>query len=327
MHKIRRILVAIKDPDAMVLPAFSKAVQLARAFGASLEIYHAIATPVYTSFELTEQSLREMTESRIASCRWRLATLAAGAREQQLQVNTTVDWDFPPHEAIVRRAHLCHADLIVAECHEGRRLAPWLVHLTDWELLRTSHVPVLLVRSKQPYEHPIVLAAVDPTHTHAKPANLDTEILAAGARFTRALSGSLHALHAYFPVPLDVPTSALRSDASAARLYKEVRSRARAAFDRTMRQARIPRARRHLVDSNPVDAIPDTAREVGADLVVMGAVSRSGLKRVFIGNTAERTLGAIHCDVLVVKPPRFAPHVAPVARGVRLVPPHIPFAY
>ena len=39
------------------------------------------------------------------------------------------------------------ADFIVAECHAGRRLAPWLLHLTDWELLRTSPVPVLLVKS------------------------------------------------------------------------------------------------------------------------------------------------------------------------------------
>jgi universal stress protein E len=59
----------------------------------------------------------------------------------------------------------------------------------------------------------------------------------------------------------------------------------------------------------------------------MGAVSRSGLKRVFIGNTAERALGAIHCDVLVVKPPKFESHVARKTSGVRLVTPHIPFAY
>jgi hypothetical protein len=58
----------------------------------------------------------------------------------------------------------------------------------------------------------------------------------------------------------------------------------------------------------------------------MGAVSRSGLKRIFIGNTAERTLGAIHCDVLVVKPQRFASRIAQDARGVRLVTPQILFS-
>jgi nucleotide-binding universal stress UspA family protein len=31
-------------------------------------------------------------------------------------------------------------------------------------------------------------------------------------------------------------------------------------------------------------------------------MSRSGLKRIFIGNTAERVLDGLQCDVLVVKP-------------------------
>ena len=34
----------------------------------------------------------------------------------------------------------------------------------------------------------------------------------------------------------------------------------------------------------------------------MGAVSRAGLKRIFIGSTAEHVLDSLHCDVLVVKP-------------------------
>jgi universal stress protein E len=55
-----------------------------------------------------------------------------------------------------------------------------------------------------------------------------------------------------------------------------------------------------------VNAIPRLARQLGCDLVVMGALSRSGLKRIFIGNTAERILDSLDCDVLVVKPPGFA---------------------
>jgi universal stress protein E len=52
----------------------------------------------------------------------------------------------------------------------------------------------------------------------------------------------------------------------------------------------------------------------------MGAVSRSGLKRVFIGNTAERVLDALPCDVLVVKPAHFASRVERRSRGMRVVP-------
>ena len=53
----------------------------------------------------------------------------------------------------------------------------------------------------------------------------------------------------------------------------------------------------------------------------MGAVSRSGLKRVFIGNTAERVLNDLPCDVLVVKPAHFAKRVPDKVRGMRVVAP------
>jgi universal stress protein E len=53
----------------------------------------------------------------------------------------------------------------------------------------------------------------------------------------------------------------------------------------------------------------------------MGAVSRSALQRVFIGNTAERVLDALACDVLVVKPRGTKTRVAAEERGMRVVAP------
>ena len=47
MQAIRRILVAIKDPQARSLPAVAKAAQLARALGAEMELFHAIDAPLY----------------------------------------------------------------------------------------------------------------------------------------------------------------------------------------------------------------------------------------------------------------------------------------
>ena len=53
----------------------------------------------------------------------------------------------------------------------------------------------------------------------------------------------------------------------------------------------------------------------------MGALSRSGLQRLIIGNTAERVLGALECDVLVIKPQTFATRVALEPRGIRVTTP------
>jgi universal stress protein E len=50
----------------------------------------------------------------------------------------------------------------------------------------------------------------------------------------------------------------------------------------------------------------------------MGAVSRSGLKRFFIGNTAERVLDLLTCDILIVKPAHFTSRVRRERRGVRV---------
>jgi len=50
------------------------------------------------------------------------------------------------------------------------------------------------------------------------------------------------------------------------------------------------------------DSLPALVEEIDAAVVVMGAISRSGIDRVFVGSTAERLLDELVCDVLVVKP-------------------------
>ena len=50
----------------------------------------------------------------------------------------------------------------------------------------------------------------------------------------------------------------------------------------------------------------------------MGAVSRSGLKGFLIGNTAERMLDRLGCDILIVKPDDFRKPVSDTPRGVQV---------
>ncbi|HKZ74881.1 MAG TPA: universal stress protein [Steroidobacteraceae bacterium] len=320
MRAVRRILVAVKDPESRSLPAVAKAAQLARAFGARLELFHGITTPLYAdAFAYSGRSITEVERGTRARLLSQLQAVAARLQRHGIEVDVSADWDFPAYEAVVRRATRIKADLIVAGRHAGRRLAPWLLHLADWELLRLSPVPVLLVKSPRAYRRPVVLAALDPSHAFSKPASLDQEILRAGRMVTEALHGTLHAMHACVPMPAGgVPAEAMTARI-AGRIEAEALARATTAFERSLRQMKLPAARRHLILRNPVDAIQRTAREVGSAIVVMGAVSRSGLKRVFIGNTAERVLDQLTCDVLVVKPARFVSRVSRARRGVRFV--------
>jgi universal stress protein E len=315
MRPIRRILVAIKDPRARSSRAVKKAVQLAHALGARLELFHAIDTPIFADL-IAGNRARQFQSQWSRQQQQRLERAAAPVRREGLKVTTAVEWDYPIYESIVRRAARIGADLIVAERHGGRHLFPSLLQLTDWELLRLSPVPVLLVKTSRPYRRPVVLAAVDPLHAFAKPAGLDNEILLLGAALSRALRGKLHAVHACAPpMPLGTLPSA---DAG----YAETQvDRARTAFDQALRSSGIPRARRHFVNRTPVDAIQNVARRAHTAIVVTGAISRSGLKRVFIGNTAEQLLDRLPCDLLIVKPRRFVNRVPRARRGVRVVAP------
>lgn len=313
MRPIRRILIAVKDPTAKSLPAVDKGAQLARALGAHVELFHAISTPLYIDAYSPEISVRQIERLTRQEYVDLLEKIADPLRAQGLQVNVSATWDFPIYEAIVRHATRDDADLIVAERHAKPHVMPGLLKLTDWELLRTSTIPVLLVKTKEAYRRPIVLAAVDPEHSFSKPETLDHEIVAVAKGIAHALRGSLHAVNAYTPLP---PTRPL-SDAALHRLSASTRRIAKGRFEPIARAARIPKNQCHLVGRPPIDAIQQTARKTHSSIVVMGAIARSGVRRFFFGNTAEALLDSLDCDMLIVKPPGFAARVHKRIRGVK----------
>jgi universal stress protein E len=325
MSAIRRILFAVRDPDAARQPGISKAIRIAESLGASLELFHALSTPVSLEIQPNKHhTLEDVRRNTIEHAKGRLGTFVAAARRRQVSLTCTVAWDYPPHEAIVRRAAQIGADLIVAECHKGARTRAWLIHLTDWELLRASSLPVLLLKNGTPYRRPVILAAVDPAHRHAKPTGLDTRIVESAKQIGDALQGKLQVMHANHPSLLGVGQASANAS-SLTLTYEDLRKQGRAEFQRFAEAHSIERARAHFIEGDPATAIPRSARKLGASLVVMGAVSRTGVKRVFIGNTAERVLSALPCDVLVVKPDGFDSHIAAEPTGMRMTMPP-PFA-
>ncbi len=320
MSPIRRILVAVKDPWARSHPAIEKAAQLARALGARLQLFHALSSPLYIDVaEFQGLTLSQLEHAEHARAAARLQALAKRLEKAGVRVGSTVEWDFPPHEAVIRAARRFGADLIVADRHATQHHLAWALRFTDFELLRLAPVPVLLVKTPQAYDHPSILAAVDPTHAYSKPLQLDREILSCASRLTHALRGSLHAVFAYDPLPAAAVESAWALAGATEELAAEAQARARKALARVLNGAAVPESRRHVAPRHPLDAIKDTAEEVACNIVVMGAISRSGFKRLVLGNTAERVLDELSCDVLVVKPKRFASRVSRVRRGPQLM--------
>jgi universal stress protein E len=322
MQPIRRILVAVKNPAARALPAVNKAAQIAKGLGAQLTLFHDIATPLYAeALQGRDVDLKSWQREVQTARREQLEKIAARVRKHDIDVDVAADWDFPPYEAIIRKAQRISADLLVVENHHGtgRHPARWLLAYTDWELLRLCPIPVLLVKNRRLYHRPRVMAAIDPSHAHAKPTNLDRQILRAGAQLVHALRGELHALHALLP---PVPVAPAMPDGPLIDLATErdeLTEIARRNLARAVDGFDVKRSHCHLVEGRPNEVIPDTAKRERCAILAMGVVSRSGLKRFFIGNTAEFVMDAVTADILVVKPANFESRVPRTGRGVQII--------
>jgi universal stress protein E len=304
MRNVRRILVAVKYPGAAALPGVVKAAQLAQALSAELILFHVIHAPICLGTDSACMPDRQGDlDGRVRDgAEESLRQVAQLLRGRGLVVSISVRAGYPADEAILREAERMEADWIVAEAHPRGHHAASLLHLTDWELLRRSPVPVLLVKSPAPYQRPKVLVALDPDHCFGKPPALDAEILAVGSAVCAALGGELHAVHAYAPIPPSVAAKGVSSAQAVAQVQRQTEAWAAQKLAHAVRAADIATANQHVVGRHVPDAIEQVAAECDSAIVVLGAVARTGLKRALIGNTAERVLDRLAGDILLVKP-------------------------
>ena len=303
---IRQVLVAVGDPSVRTSAALAKAAMLANKTGAQVTLFHSLYSPYVAGEQFySPDALEKDIEGAVNARKAQLAKLARQLEKDGGGVRVRVRWDYPVYESIVREVMRERIDLVVAESHRHTRVARVVLSNTDWQLIRLCPCPVLFVKTATPYDRLRVLAAVDPLHAHAKPGALDSAILQAGRDLAEAFNGRLHAVHSYMlatpftsgvlmePVPLPVNV--------AEQHLAEVKQ----AFEKLVEPFGLGPRRTHLRAGNAGEEIPEVAEEIDAAVVVMGAVSRSGLKRLFIGSTAERVIDHLKCDVLVLKPEGF----------------------
>jgi universal stress protein E len=302
--KFTRIFVAIANPWAGITNAIRRASALAHKTGASIELFHAI--PSIVSAGMAHADAEHFTRMEAQESRRRLERTANRLRREEIIVNTYVQTGYPIHEAILRQVRLTKAQLVIIEARKHNVFARLLLTQTDFELIRGCPVPLLIVKGRAAWRSPRILAALDPFHTNDKSSALDAEIVDAARAMADVVRGSVHAVHVYRPLDLSllgVPIGPVLTDPVAAQ-EKAYKTAVRRRFVEAVGSYEIAKGKTHLVCGDPAAEIPALARSIRAGLVVMGATSRSGLKRIFIGNTAEHVLDSLKCDVLVVRSPK-----------------------
>jgi universal stress protein E len=311
------IMVVVTNPFAREQLAASKAAAAARRCGARVVLFNTFMIPQPVA-DVAMGSQEAIIESAIRQRRAALRAIASGLR---LPRNTEcmVRWDYPIDEAIVRQVRKTRPDLLVSESHRHGRLARLVLANTDWLLIRDCPCALWFVRAKTLPRSPRLLVAVDPRHAHAKPARLDDRLLQAAQAFAQQLGGRIGVVHAYERFENVVP-GVLRRPLRRQQPSQEAR---RFVADTTDLVTKLATKHHVSVDECAVregaadDVLPAEADRLRADVLVMGAVSRSFRTRPVIGNTAERVIDRVECDVFIVKPAGFKARNTSLPRGQR----------
>ena len=286
------ILVVIDATAGSQQPALERAAWLAKQADARLELFACEYDPDLGSGGVGDEARERLLKQQ----RDHLESLAAPLRQQGLTVSVDVVWDHPFEAAILAKAAAHDYWLVAKDAHHHNLAQRTLLTNVDWHLIRECPVPLLLVKDRKLSAEPNVLAAVDPVNEHDKPAALDERIYTFAAELSRVLRGRLHVVHSYgTPLGAELPPEAV----------KLIADQHRAAMKRFLDTHAALEGRPHLYEGVAHECLQAAAKEHAADFVVMGAVARRGLKRLFIGSTAERVLDRLPCDLVIIKPLEF----------------------
>jgi universal stress protein E len=220
----------------------------------------------------------------------RLQVFGDALAAKGFKVDCRVHWTYPRYEQIAKEAQELDVDLVIQHVHTQKSFEQHNLSHDTWQLIRTCNKPLLLIKQFEWPAAPLVLAAVDPVHSHHKPLRLDNIILNLAEEAAEKLHGKLHLVHAYSESarPFSKEGAILQSHQQA--------------ITELLSDYSIPASNLHMVDDTPANAILHTRDTLQADIVVLGALSRSRLSEAIIGNTADRVLDYVKSDLFIVKP-------------------------
>jgi len=247
-----------------------------------------------------------------------LADLAAPHR-QRIDIGSRVEIGTSFIE-VIRQVLRDGCDLVIKAPEDPN----WLDRLfgsDDLHLLRKCPCPVWMIKPRPSGTFGCIVVAVDVDDGY--PADelecrqaLNRQLLEMSTSLALSEFAELHVVHAWEAIGEGVMRGGfMGNDDAKVRAYVRAVERHHGenldALIRDTTERLGPEATRylkphaHLVKGGARKQIPALIRELGADLVVMGSVARTGISGLLMGNTAEMILTQIDCSVLAAKPRGF----------------------
>ncbi|MBP2700299.1 universal stress protein UspE [Photobacterium lucens] len=310
MQKYKNILV-VADPEKAEQPAISRAVHIAKMTkDVKIIVFLAIYDFSYEMTSMLSSDERDAMRRGVVMQReeW-LKEIITPYIDQGIDIEIKVVWHNRPYEAIIADVYSQDIDLLVKATHEHDRLGAVIFTPTDWHLLRKCPIPVLLVKGNNWPERGKVLGCVNISTDDDTHDGLNDKIVKESLAFASIANAEVNLVNAYPATPVNITIELPEFDPAS---YTDaVRGHHLTTMKALRQKYGISEEQTHVLEGLPEDIIPQVAKDIKAELVILGTTGRTGLSAVFIGNTAENTIDSLNCDLLALKPDGFISPLAP----------------
>jgi universal stress protein E len=305
MLKYKNILVFI-DPTQELQPALARATEIAKKQAATTITLFLCCYDL--SYEMTSLSSGDernaMRRIVVKENQAWLDALAVSYQQQGVTIDSCVVWHSRPFQAAIIEVLTNNYDLVVKATHPHSKLSAILFTPTDWNLLRKCPVPLLLVKHHQWPEKGKILCAIDCKSMKDNEHHLlNQQIIDEAKAMEKIINATTHMVNAYPSPPMNIMLELPEFDPIN---YEDgLKKFHQKALNEYAHDNNIPEQQTHLEQGLPEDVISNIAKEIDAELVILGTVGRSGLSATLLGHTAEQVIDQLDCDLLALKPTGF----------------------
>lgn len=303
MKEYKKLLVVI-DPTTDEQIALTRAMLLAKRSNATITAFLSIFDLSYELTSFMSSTEREaMRQGVIAQRTAWLKDIINKHHDDNVDIDFNVVWHNRPFESIIKKAIDDDYQLIIKATHEHDKLKAVIFTPTDWHLLRKAPMPVMLVKEHQWDEDEKIICAVDVSSDDEEQIALNHKIIKYAKDLSKKFGAHIHLVNGYPGTPVNLTIELPEFDAN--EFSKSVSNKHKQRIQELASAFAIPVTNCHVEEGLPEDIIPDLAKQLNAEIVVMGTIGRAGFSAALIGNTAEHVIDRLNCDLLAIKPADF----------------------
>jgi len=319
MKRFKNILCVIETVETCK-PALERAVTLAETNQADLMVVKVVERVDESSNTKEMDSTHADLQSALVSAGGQALETLVDPYRTRVAIQTNVLMGTPFLE-IISEVLRNGRDLII-KTPETQDWLDRLLGCADMNLLRNCPCPVFIVKPDLLQSCRRILAAVDTDVTYPQAElesrqELNRQIFEMASSLALSDFAELHIVHAWHAIGESEMRGAFmhRPEEEILAYVEQIRQQQSANFEAFMCEMSSNlghetmdylKPQMHLVKGWARKEIPALAKQIEADLIVMGSVARTGVPGFIVGNTAEIILNQIDCSVLTIKPPGFA---------------------